>query len=383
VNSLIKNFRDWHLLESAAPGGSVFFVSSGTSSSNVQAKLAADLGCKPDILYTITFPGKDLLGALLSFYKRDGSKFGKSLKIDVGTQVNPGTDMLEIGTQRIAETGNVMITLSQATGITSMKASNNGLLAIQRLAEGIAAVKDLLNAQPSAAANWALSLTLGGNIEDNSSRGYSVWYAKLPNAQGDQSLTDLAKTIATVTATAILNGSKSKTGASAAAFLNLKDSQINADYTMYVKGKADPLAELMPTMVKVLRNRKILSNPTASSQAASGLLAKFIADQAVNLKFPTGSSQFITLTSAGVDAFAKICEAVINSVLPVTGPANFPNVPADLILSYSGLVKLMFGGRFKTAEYFDWVQQAHTYTNSTAKTGTTGAASSQKAEGEI
>ena len=213
MNSIIKNFKDWSLLEAAAPSGSIFFASAATSASNVKPKLAADLGCKSDILYTITFPGKDLLSALLAFNDRDGAKFGKSLAIDAGTPVKPGTDVMEIAGTKVEESGNVTIAKAQAAGITSIKASNNGLLVLDRLAEGISAIADLIKAQPNAATNWAISLNLGGSIEDNSSRGYSVWYAKLPTAENEQTLSDFGNTIARAIAIAILNGSKTKTGA--------------------------------------------------------------------------------------------------------------------------------------------------------------------------
>ncbi len=384
MNSIIKNFKDWSVLEATAASTSpVFFASAKTSASNIQPDLAAGLGVKPDTLYTVTFPGKDLATALISAASREGSKFGKSLAIDAGSPVKPGTDILEIGGQSLEETGTAVVSKAQAAGITSVKASNNGLLALMRLGKALAIVQNRLKISPSTSANWAVGLTLGGQVEAAGSRETSIWYAKLPTEDGEIGLTDIGNTVSRVIALTALAGSKTAAGKSAEVFINQADPKTRDLYEKYVKGQADPIASVIDLAVKTMAGREILPNSAPSSQAANDLLKQFIAAQSANLVMPKREDQTVKLTSAGEAAFAKICDAAVNSVLPTAAPTDFPGVPADLISSYAGLVKLMFGARFNKPENFDWVQTAHQYTTSAPTVGSKGSVKSQKAEGEI
>jgi hypothetical protein len=384
LNTVIKNFKEWSLLEAAAAAtGPVFFLSAATSASNVGPDLAANLGVKPDTLYTITFPGKDILTALQTFASREGTKFGKTMVIDAGTPTAKGQDVLEIGGTRIEEAGSAVFTKSQTPSITTIKASNNGLLVLARLAGGLDFLQKTRAITPASAADWAISLNLGGQVNVDESRGYTAWYAKLPSDSNEIGLTDIGNTIARVVSQAILKGSKLPTGQSAEAFINQQDPKNKEIFDLYIKDSADPIGSVSAMAVKAMMNREILPNSEFNSQAANALLQKFINGATTNLIFPKRDDQLVMLTPAGETAFAQICETAVNSILPTSAPAGFKAVPSELISSYSGLVKQMFGTRFKTKDNFNWVQKIHQYAAAKPGVGSTGSVKKQQAEGEI
>lgn len=386
MNSLIKNFKDWGLLEAAAqpatPAASVMLIRAWTDSSPVGPETTKRLGGF-DKEYTITPKSGTLLQALFNFSKA-GESAVLSNYVNLGnpTPVAVGTDRLTIGNKTINQKGEITVLKAEFdTPGVSVIASGNGLLALARV--GFAMNKTFTRSKidASGAANYAISFVMGGEPKEDASRKAAITYI----GTGSKLYT-IGNSLTCATSIALLNKGTVVTPipttptVAAKSFIEAKDPY----WSKYLKlvDVADPASALVKFAVNCLLNDSYMVNATPDSASATAALSSLIKQsqavvihpkqqggKAIPVPVEAGSDN-VALTMDGATQIKSILTSIADSVLPVSLPAGFDASAQPVLETYRQMLKAgllqSLNGDTAIGERFNSVQSAYKWTQGEA-----------------
>lgn len=385
MTKIIKDYTSWlnesvseaestsTTTPSAETQGGVTFISATSSASNVAPALAQKMGVEPNKLYTIQL---NRIGQLNTIYL-DG-KFGGDKAKAAGVIMDPaaaiatkaGEDILEINGKRIVETGAIIFTKAELAGQPlTIKASGNGLLTLLRMGEAISVMWGTHKNVLGYSKEWAIRFAIGGNVQEKDSRGFSYWFAKPGDLEGD------SNAIALVTALAVLKASGNENR------IAVTDFAVSNWYTSMIKGK-DPKASINAVAkymsTTLAKKMMLVQNPVADLSGAWT-----INDYKPLLKIQNEVMK-IRITEAGKAALAPIVTAVANAIAPTTPPPGFGAESQGVLKAYADMIKTGLGAKANQVGY--WLETSQIESNwspEKSQPGTTGTATAQQGEGQF
>jgi len=385
-NQLIKSYASWineateaSPLSTTAPAvDGIAFISSSTSASNITDQLAANIGIKKDIVYTLTMQNI----ASLRFIDTDGSKFGGAeaktritINLD-STQktAKPGDDMLEINGRKLLETGTIFLKKADLTGPITITASNNGMLALVRFANSQADMVTRFKFYLGNCQNFVLKFTLGNPVAEADARGFSYYWAK-PGQLGS-----ISNMIAAAISINLLN-------ALGVPDHIAKNDPVAGDYfTRYVNGKdsaaaTTAIANGAANFVK--GKRMLVNNPIPDVGAAwTGLSS---ADFKILISYNEKSQKF-KLLPEGVKRLTAVFTKIAEAVSPTKSPVEFGNDGAAVFAGYTDIIKnglLSKASAYNLNEWFDRVQSVQTWTGAPNVPAGGGTGGKKQGEGQV
>jgi len=376
---LIKGYNNWlveSLNEETVVGQpaieAVTFVSASSSASNLGPTLAAQLGVKNNLLYTIQI--KQL--SYLIFIFQD-SKFGgdiaisKGITIDAGTPIQAGQDILEINGKKITETGSIVFTKAELTGPITIKASGNGLLTLIRFGEGLSKMAGIHKNYLGSSKDWAARFALGGNVQEKDSRGFSYWFAKPGELNADSS------SIAMVVAMAMVK---------AAGFedrIAVSDPVFSGWYKAMIAGKTpqETIKTLTDNTARSLEKRMMLAqNPAGDATAAWNIANPF---SLVNPPEDWANGK-VKLLPAGAKALEPIVDAIAKAITPIAPPPGFGAESQAVFTAYSQMINAgLVSKRSNVAYWFAAVQEIKAWGPAASRPGQAGQGGAQQGEGQF
>jgi hypothetical protein len=374
-NSIIKNWHNW--LSESSTGAStaataVSFISASSSSSQVGAGLAAKIGVKPDLIYTLQLPSL----AFASLIYGDG-RFGgdgaraRGCTIDAGVATEAGRDFLEINGQAITGAGSLIVTRTSLPGQVTVRASNNGLLTLFRFGEALWTMADSWQTSLATSRDWAARFTLGAAVAERDSRGFSFWFAK------PDSLATDSNTLAMVIAMTLLEA------AGQADRIAKSDKVFGAWYTSLIAGRApqETVKAIADQTANVLANRMILTQQPAA--AVTG--AWQIQNPAALVQLPAaGQPGKATLKPGARAQLDPIIGAIAKAIVPTTPPPGFGQESQSVFATYSQMIyNGLIAKAARTEYWFEAVQQVKTWSAGSATSGQAGQATANQGEGQI
>jgi hypothetical protein len=376
---LIKQYSSWlnESLNEEAPASqpaidAVTFISASSSASNLGPNLAAQMGVKVNTLYTIQ------LNTLshLNFVFQDG-KFGgdqaksRGVTIDEGTAIAAGQDILEIGGKKIVETGSIIFTKAELAGPITIKASNNGLLTLIRFGEGLYKMSSTYKNYLGGSVDWAAKFSMGGNVAEKDSRGFSFWFAKPGELNPDSS------SIAMVLAMTMLK---------AAGFedrIAVNDPVFSGWYKAMIAGKTpqDTIKAMTDRIALTLEKRMMLAQkPAGDASGAWNIPNPF------NLVDPPEdwTRSKVKLDPAGAKALEPIVDAIAKAVTPTAPPPGFGAESQAVFAAYSKIINTgLTSKRTSVAYWFAAVQEIKDWQSGSARPGQTGQGTATQGEGQF
>ena len=385
MTPFIKNYQGWLFeAEQAAtapapmtPDG-VLFASAGASASNVTDNLMAQIGVKANTLYSFTVKSMGQLKYIYDDGKKFGgqnfnSKTGAAFPTE-GTKTAAGDDTLTINGKTIKESGTLIITSNDIKPGTpvQIQASGNGLLVLVRLAEAFGNMTERYKFTPWLAKDWIIKLSLGGNVKETDSRGFSYWYAK-PGTLGPASNQILA-----ALSINLLNQTGNKEA------IAVSDSVFGQYFNLYVNGKdgAGSVQTIADAVSKGLTGQNMLTTQPAQG---AGDAWKALGDTAAQQKLITYDQRKkkFTLTQDGATKLIAVADAIATAIAPKQPPAGFGAESQFALSAYANIIKSGLTSRKDIANWFDTVQVVQNWQAGGAPKGAAGQGKTQQKEGQF
>jgi len=369
--------------QQAADG--VAFISASCSASNLGD--ATKFGFKKDTIYTITL---SYLGQL-KYLDTDGSKFGGQsnqnsadpnvqpaagkIKINLDSTekvAKPGDDMLEINGKKIYETGTILIKKSEITGPITIKASNNGMLALIRFGNALADMTTRFKFGIGMCKNYAVKFTLGKAVAEADARGFTYYWAK-PGTLGS-----------------ISNGLISTVSIAALELLGLKDHIATTDgvfkgYYDWIAGK-DSAAASTTAATKIAGfvkgNRMLVNDQMPDTSSALSKITK--ADMNALVQYDERNKKY-KLKPEGTKRLIEAITQIATAIAPVKPPAEFAE-STDVFAGYGDIIKnglIAKATESGVSTWFDSVQLVHNWTSGSSSPGGAGTGGAKQGEGQV
>jgi hypothetical protein len=378
--TIIKNYSKWvnESINEATPAQAapaaeaISFIAASSSASNLGAGLAQKMGVKVNTLYTIQVQKL----SHLTFIFQDG-KFGgdeakaRGITIDAGTPVTAGQDILEIAGKTITETGSIVFTKAELGGPFTIKASNNGLLTIIRFGEALYTMGGTYKNYLGNNKDWAARFTMGGNVTEKDSRGFSFWFAKPGEVSADSS------TIALIVAMSLLKASGNETR------IAKNDPVYGGWYNAVVAGKTPQES------IKVITDRT-----AADLQKRMMLVQNPTPDVTASWKIPNPLDLVIApnewekikakLKPTAKALLEPVVEAIAKSIAPVTPPPGFGPESQAVFNAYTKMIYDGLVSKKGRVEYwFLACQDVNTWSKGTQQPGQAGQGTAAQGEGQF
>ena len=379
---IIKTYSSWLNEAVAQPAvaqgqpaqDGIAFIGVSCSASNLAD--ASKFGFKKDIVYSITLP---YLGQL-KYLDDDGSKFGGpaatskiTINLDSTEKVaKPGDDILEINGKKIYEAGTIIMKKTDISGPLTIKASNNGLLALIRFGNALADMATRFKFGIGSCKNYTAKFTLGKAVAEADARGFTYYWAK-PGTLGPSS-----------------NGLVSAVAIATLELLGLKDhialtDQVFGSYYQWVAGKdaatASPIiADKIAKFVKT--NRMIINEPVPNTSAALATITKASMNSLV--QYDQRASKF-RLTPEGIKRIKSAVDTIAAAITPTKPPVEFSD-SADVFAGYSDIIKtglMVKSNDADIASWFDKVQAKQTWSPAGQLPGGSDRVKASQGEGQV
>ena len=376
---LIKGYNNWlveSLNEETVVGQptieAVTFVSASSSASNLGPTLAAQLGVKNNLLYTIQMKQVSYLNFIFQDSKFGGDiAISKGITIDAGTPIQAGQDILEINGKKITETGSIVFTKAELTGPITIKASGNGLLTLMRFGEALSAMGGTYKNYLGTSKDYAVRFAIGGNVAEKDARGFSFWFAKPGEITVDSS------TIAMVLAMALLkaSGNENRIAQTDPVFSRWYQSQIAN------KTPQDTIKSITSLTAKVLEKRMMLAqNPPADASAAWNIKNAL---EMVQVPQEWAKTK-VKLNPTGKAALEPMVDAIAKAVTPIAPPPGFGAESQAVFKSYADMIYNGLITKRSSVEYwFLSVQEAKDWQTAQSRPGQTGQGTAAQGEGQF
>jgi len=377
---IIKTYSNWlnEAIDQPAQGqqtaDGIAFIGASCSASNLAD--AAKFGFKKDIVYTITLP---YIGQLI-YLDTDGSKFGGpaatakiTINLDSTERVaKPGDDMLEINGKKIYETGTILMKKTEISGPLTIKASNNGMLALIRFGNALADMSTRFKFGIGLCKNYAVKFTLGKAVAEADARGFTYYWAK-PGTLGG-----------------VGNGLISALSIATLEVLGLKDHIATTDgvfksYYAWVAGKDSAAAstEITSKIAGFVKGNRMLTNePLPDTTGAMATITK--ADMQALVQYDERNKKF-KLKPEGAKRLTEAATKMVTAIMPVKPPVEFGDV-ADVFAGYGEVIKngLMYKvNPYNLSYWFESVQSTHEWRSGGKSPGGAGTGGAKQGEGQV
>ena len=381
MSKVIKRYAQWvNEAENTTPTqtkpttDAVTFISASSSASNITPNLAAKLGVEVNKLYSFQLRTLSLLAKIYADGKfmGDGAK-ASGIVIDPAQAVatKPGEDILEINGKRITETGSIIFTKAELAGPITVKASNNGLLTLIRMGEGLSTMGGTYKNYLGTSKEWAAKFTMGGNVAEKDSRGFSFWYAKPGELGPDSNLL------------AMILGMAALKAAGHEKRIAITDPVNAGWYNSTIKDKTpqESVAKIADILSKSLGKRMMLTQNPAGDTAAVWNIKDY--NPLMNVPQEWAKTK-IRINDAGTKALSAMMDGVVNAIVPTTPPAGFGAESQGVLTAYAELIKTgLLSKKNQVGYWFESVQAVHDWQSGSARPGSAGTAGASQGEGQF
>ena len=358
----------------------VVYIGAGTSKSKITDSYAKDtLGVEKDKKYKIEFKN---IGHLVSLGKQRNLKVladQKRIKVEEVGEVDNGEDYLKIGDKEIKGTGELVISKGDVGGKPFViEASNNGILILYRIANGIREFRKkagwIKPSKPFIDVNdFIMSFKMGTPVSNDESR-FSIW-AGAWSGKVDNTARRNGFVSAVSTSVVHLGGGKVLDQISKRAnFLKLKGNESLNDAVTYINNSVNA------SRMNLLK-RKFLANSNKVDLKSE--IKAFLSDAENWESKSSGPYITVTYTTKGKKNLSDLWNKVKNEISKSSKPEGFSDKINPLLPEASKILKSTLGTVYpKVAE--DWikrVQRENKYSKAISKSGNMGSGSDDYKEG--
>lgn len=381
MSNVIKRYTQWvNEAESTAPTptgpavDAVTFISASSSASNITPNLAAKLGVEANKLYTFQLRTLSLLAKIYADGKfmGDGAK-ASGVVIDPAQAVatKPGEDILELNGKRITEAGSIIFTKAELTGPITVKASNNGLLTLIRMGEALSTMGGTYKNYLGTSKEWSAKFSMGGNVAEKDSRGFSFWYAKPGELGPDSNL------LAMIIAMAALKAAGHEER------IAVNDPVTGSWYNSTIKDKTpqESIAKITDILSKSLAKRMMLTQNPAGDTSAVWTVKDY--KPLMNVPQEWAKTK-VKITDVGAKTLSAMMDGLVKAITPTAPPAGFGAESQGVLTAYAELIKSgLLTKKNQVGYWFESVQEVKDWQTGTARPGSSGTGGASQGEGQF
>jgi hypothetical protein len=360
----------------------VVYIGAGTSKSKITDSYAKnDLGVEKDKKYKIEFKN---IGHLVSLGKQRNLKVladQKRIKVEEVGKVDKGEDYLKIGDKEIEGTGELVISKEDVGGKPFViEASNNGILILYRIANGIREFRKkagwISPPKPFIDVNdFIVSFTMGTPVSNDESR-FSIWAGawsgKVDNtARRNGFLSNVSSAVVHLGGGKVLDQMSKR-----ANFLKLKGNESLDAAVTYINNSVNA------SRVNLLK-RKFLANSKEVDLKSE--IKSFLSDSKNWKSQSTGPGIKVTYTPKGKENLKKLWDKAKDEISKSSKPEGFSDKINPLLPEASKILKSTLGSVYPglCEDWIERVQRENKYSKAISKSGNMGSGSDDYKEGEF